>query len=280
MLRALYDYAVGEDLVLPAGYGKKIIRAYVSLGADGRFLGVIPGEAEKVPCPDIGSIANSGDKCNVLAEKRSILFPGDEKQKNQYAKKRAYFCETLSQAAVEEPRLALCRKAMEDTETCAAISAELDRMKLDGAKVLSFQVSGQSILEMPAVQNWWEQFSQQFRPKGRQSLCLITGQPTVPMATVPPISGLSVVGGHARGDALICFDKDAFQSYGLKQAVNAPVSEEAFAGVKAALDALLADAPVLSGMKFVHWYDKPLPKAEDEVAFVLGAGIPDEDDDS
>ena len=280
MLRALYDYAVGEDLVLPAGYGKKIIRAYVSLGADGRFLGVIPGEAEKVPCPDIGSIANSGDKCNVLAEKRSILFPGDEKQKNQYAKKRAYFCETLSQAAVEEPRLALCRKAMEDTETCAAISAELDRMKLDGAKVLSFQVSGQSILEMPAVQNWWEQFRQQFRPKGRQSLCLITGQPTVPMATVPPISGLSVVGGHARGDALICFDKDAFQSYGLKQAVNAPVSEEAFAGVKAALDALLADAPVLSGMKFVHWYDKPLPKAEDEVAFVLGAGIPDEDDDS
>ena len=82
----------------------------------------------------------------------------------------------------------------------------------------------------------------------------------MPTATVPPVSGLSVVGGHARGDALICFDKDAFCSYGLKQAANAPVSEEAFAGVKAALDELLKDAPVVAGMKFVHWYDKPLSR--------------------
>ena len=76
MLNALYRYAIRENLVLPAGYVKKTIRAYVSLGADGRFLGVIPGDADKVPCPDIGSMANSGEKCNVLAEKRSILFSG------------------------------------------------------------------------------------------------------------------------------------------------------------------------------------------------------------
>ena len=60
MLNALYRYAIRENLVLPAGYVKKTIRAYVSLGADGRFLGVIPGDADKVPCPDIGSMANSG----------------------------------------------------------------------------------------------------------------------------------------------------------------------------------------------------------------------------
>ena len=97
--------------------------------------------------------------------------------------------------------------------------------------------------------NWWEKFRQQFQPGGEKSRCLITGNLAVPMSTVPPISGLSVVGGHARGDALICFDKDAFCSYGLKQAANAPVSEDAYAGVKAALDALLSEAPVLAGMK-------------------------------
>ena len=101
MLNALYRYAIRENLVLPAGYVKKAIRAYVSLGADGRFLGVIPGDADKVPCPDIGSMANSGEKCNVLAEKRSILFPGDEKQRDQYAAKRAYFQAALSEAARE-----------------------------------------------------------------------------------------------------------------------------------------------------------------------------------
>ena len=31
MLRALYDYAVQEQLTLPAGYVKKNVRAYVSL---------------------------------------------------------------------------------------------------------------------------------------------------------------------------------------------------------------------------------------------------------
>ena len=48
------------------------------------------------------------------------------------------------------------------------------------------------------------------------------------METVPPVNGLAVVGGHARGDALICFDKSAFCSYDQKKSVNAPVSENAF----------------------------------------------------
>lgn len=73
--------------------------------------------------------------------------------------------------------------------------------------------------------------------------CLITGQPTAPLATLPVISGLQVVGGHSRGEALFCFDKSAFQSYGLKQSANAPVSEEAFAVVKEAMNDLLAARP-------------------------------------
>ncbi len=277
MLKALYDYALREDLILPAGYVKKNVRAYVSLSKNGEFLGIMPGQEEKVPCPDIGSMANSGDKCNVLAEKRCILFPGDEKQREKYVAKAAYFRETMADAAKVEPRLALCLNAMSDADIVAAVSAQLDQMKLDGAKVISFMVDGQNILELESVKNWWLQFRQQFRSVGSKVPCLITGQLTVPLATVPPISGLSVVGGHARGDALICFDKDAFCSYGLKQAANAPVSEEAFAGVKAALDDLLADAPVLAGMKFVHWYNRPVE--EDELEQVFGNTIPDEDEE-
>ena len=278
MLRALYDYAVQEQLTLPAGYVKKNVRAYVSLAKDGRFLGIMPGSAEKVPCPDIGSMANSGDKCNVLAEKRCILFPADEKQRDKYAAKASYFRSALADAARAEPALELCLNAMEDKETAAAVSAELDKLKLDGAKVISFMVDGHSVLELPAILSWWEQFRQPFRPSGAKAPCMITGQLTVPMTTVPPISGLSSVGGHARGDALICFDKDAFCSYGLKQAANAPVSERAFAGVKAALDELLTDAPVLAGMKFVHWYDRPVETPQDVIYQAFGAAIPDEED--
>lgn len=286
MLKALYDYAVREQLILPAGYVKKNVRAYVSLAKDGTFLGIVPGSSEKVSCPDIGSNANSTDKCNLFAEKRCILFPRDvtvpnsngktEREKN--AAKTAYFCQALEDAAAMEPCLSFCLQAMQMPDMAAAITGELDRMKLNSSSVISFMVDGKSILELPAVQKWWNHFRQQFRPTGMQAPCLITGQLTVPLATVPPVSGLAVVGGHARGDSLICFDKDAFCSYGLKQAANAPVAEEAFSGVKAALDHLLTDAPVLAGVKFVHWYDKPLAEKSDSL-FQLFDSIPAEDEE-
>ena len=273
MLKELYDYALENDLILPAGFIKKKVHAYVLLAKDGKFLGVMPGQEEKVPCPDIGSMANSGSKCNVLAEKRSILFPSED------TPKAAYFRETMAEAAKAEPRLALCLNALKNAGIANAVSAQLDQMKLDGTKVISFMVDGQSILELETVKNWWLQFRRQFCSDGSKAPCLITGQLTVPLATVPPISGLSVVGGHARGDALICFDKDAFCSYGLKQGANAPVSEEAFAGVKAALDDLLTNAPVLAGMKFVHWYDKPVAAKDDKCEALFGSTIPDEEED-
>lgn len=273
MLKELYDYALENDLILPAGFIKKKVHAYVLLAKDGKFLGIMPGQEEKVPCPDIGSMAQSRDKCNVLAEKRSILFPSED------TPKAAYFRETMAEAAKAEPRLALCLNALKDADIAYAVSTQLDQMKLNGDKVISFMVDGQSILELETVKNWWLQFRRQFSSGGRKVPCLITGQLTVPLATVPPISGLSVVGGHARGDALICFDKDAFCSYGLKQGANAPVSEEAFAGVKAALDDLLTNAPVLAGMKFVHWYDKPVAAKDDKCEALFGSTIPDEEED-
>lgn len=85
---------------------------------------------------------------------------------------------------------------------------------------------------------------------------------TMPVATLPPIKGLLQVGGHGRGDALFCFDKPAFCSYGLKQSANAPVSAESIDAVKAALDHLMSSetlSPTLAGMRFVHWFDSYVP---------------------
>lgn len=128
-------------------------------------------------------------------------------------------------------------------------------------------------------------------------LCLITGNETDPLATVPVVTGLQSVGGHSRGEALFCFDKSAFQSYGLKKSANAPVSEEAFCVVKDALNDLLVGspamyrreknrdfnptAPIFSGMKFLHWYDCQLEPNEDLIhcAFSGFGGDADEEDE-
>lgn len=276
MLRALYEYAEREQLVLPPGFVNKTIKAYILLTEDARLIGIALGDDTPVLCPDIGSLANGKDKSNVLVEKRSIVMPQEPNSKS------SFYYAALADAAQQEPLLGCCVAALDRTEIRKEIVAELDRLKIKAQDRLSFQVQGKAIVTLPSVRAWWETYRQQFLPnKNReaQSPCLITGLPTTPMATVPPVSGLDVVGGHSRGDALICFDKTAFCSYGLKKSANAPVSEEAFSQVKAALDHLLSRSPILAGMKFVHWYDRDIPQVQDPVFNLTDITLPEEDDE-
>jgi CRISPR-associated protein Csd1 len=176
--------------------------------------------------------------------------------------------------------LGFCVKVLETPEKKIQVLRELDRNKIKPSDRISFMVDGIPVVKLDGVQAWWQDFRCQFQTADADAMtrCLITGEMTVPIATTPKIHGLLSVGGHGSGDALICFDKPAFQSYDLKKAANAPVSEEAFSAVKAALDDLLKDAPVLAGMKFVHWYDRDIPP-EDDLFQQLGfGGEPEEDE--
>lgn len=84
MLKALYDYGIRNHLTIPPGFLKKNIRAYICLSDSGRFLGIEQcGKEETQICPDIGSLANSPDKCNPLAEKESVVL-GEPGKKSDY----------------------------------------------------------------------------------------------------------------------------------------------------------------------------------------------------
>lgn len=74
MLRPLYDYAMRYQLLPPPGMVKKTVKAWVCLGANGTFLGVRQDGEDEYFCPDIGSLANGKDKCNVLVEKYEVVF--------------------------------------------------------------------------------------------------------------------------------------------------------------------------------------------------------------
>lgn len=268
MLKALYDYGIRHKLVLPAGYVNKTVKAYLTFSSESGFIGVYAGGDEAVPCPDIGSLANSKDKSNILVEKRSVVIPEEPTPKS------TFFLDTLRAAAQAEPLLEICVSALEDPDISAAIRRELDKIKVKQSERISFRVNGKSVLESEKILQWWHGYRTLFA-KGDNTpttLCLITGEPAVPMITTTPIQGLRLVGGHSRGDALICFYEPAFCSYDLKKAANAPVSEEAFAAVKAALDELLRDAPILAGMKFVHWFDREI-SVEDDPLYTEDFGI-------
>ena len=278
VLKALYDYAQRMNLTLPAGYAEKTIKAFLCLTGDGHFVGVRMDGVNPFCCPDIGSLANGTDKSNLLVEKYSVVFPLESTPKSRF------FRDGLNDLGTVEPLANVCVKALEDPQCCADMTAALEQHKVKPTDRVSFQVDNTYLVECPTVKTWWQTYRQRFQKpiKGDElSRCLITGQSTVPIATVPKTTGLAVVGGHSSGDALICFDKPAFCSYGLKKSANAPVSEEAFAQVKAALDTLLKDAPPLAGMKFVHWYDKPLPKeTPDPLPPIFGNMLSEDDEEN
>ena len=278
MLKELYDYAVRHDLTLPEGYVRKTVKAYISLSSEAsNYVGVrLADEDETLAYPDIGSLANSTDKSNVIIEKRSVVIPSIPTAKS------SFFQNALANCGENDSVIRLCAEALQHKETVVQINAELDRLKVKSADRISFMVDGRPIVLRDSVLEWWKVFRKQFAPDDgtAKAPCLITGELTIPMKTAPKITGLRAVGGHSSGDALICFDKAAFTSYGLDQAANAPVSEFAMSAVKAALDNLLQHAPRISGVKFVHWYDDEIEETDDPIAMIGFSGFfNDEDDD-
>ena len=253
MLNELYRYAVQSGLAALPGYKEKLVKAYIRLTAAGEFAGIDDGGPEKVPCPDIGSAANGTDKCNFLVEKAEIVLLMDPKRQQ----KHDFFLGLLECGVQAEPRFALCRAALTDV-------AVLDKIRQG---LLDRKVAGERLEQTSGYRAWWEEVRKEFdaKPKmgGFTPRCFITGDLTDPVSTVPKVSGLLSVGGHTAGDALICFDKDAFCSYEFEQAENAAVSEEGIVTVNAALSGLLASAPTLGGGKFLHWYKEPVPKERD-----------------
>lgn len=266
MLKSLYEYAVRNGLVLSPGYINKSVKAYVVLSSmSDDFVDILLAGDEEIPAPDIGSLANGTDKSNVILEKRSIVFPEEPTAKS------AFFLNTMKDAAKYEPLLIPCIQAIENPEFSRKIRHLLDREKIKPSDRISFQVDYNNILERDALKSWWLEYRKQFVASGTEKMerCLITGELTTPMRTAGIVTGLHAVGGHARGDAVICFDKAAFESYDLKQAANAPVSEQAMSAVNSALTELLKKAPVLAGMKVVHWYDCEVPSQEDPFPFLI-----------
>lgn len=274
MLQELYEYAVSNHLAARPGFKLKKPKAYVCLGKDGRFLGIDPEPQEPVLCPDMGSAAQGPAKCNIIVEKRNISLSEERPQK------KAFFLKALEDAAKYEPKMAVLRQALDQKETVSQMNAALDQNKVKPGDIISFKVDGIALERL--IDDWWPQYRkiQIGSCKGTvRRPCLITGQMDTPVTTADKISGLRVVGGHSSGDAIVCFDKDAFCSYGLKQAENACIGEEAMVAVNASLNQLIQKAPTLAGAKWVHWYKESLPSdVDDKLEELFGPSLVSEEE--
>lgn len=279
MLEELYRYAMGHKLAVRPGFKPKRLKGYFHLSAKGEFLDleVREKDAEAVNAPDAGAAANGTRYCNPLIEKAGIVLciVNDVKKDKNIPVKHAFFLSFFEEGKDVEPLFGVAADALHDSRTIDEMRKALVDRKLKPADPVGFAVDGQYLEKSENYYDFWNQFRKKMQPVSGANAerCLITGELSQPMATVPKVSGLMSVGGHTSGDAFLCFDKDAFQSYGLKQSANAAVSEEAMTAVNAALGELIRKADVLAGAKMVHWYSGQVSKQEDMLSVLFGGNL-------
>jgi CRISPR-associated protein Csd1 len=263
MLKEIYDYGVKAKIASSIGFKLKNVKAYILLNNAGEFIAIDAGPKEKQLCPDIGSLAQGTDKCNILVEKAEIVFALSEKSLT----KHNFYISALKKGSKFDTLFSICLKALQDKTLKEAIVKEFYDQKYNGATVIGFKVDGLPVEQSESYLCWWDEFRKSIQPftldKGDEKRCFITGEKCKPIKTVPKINGLFPTGGHSSGDSLICFDKDSFKSYNLDQAENCTVSEHAITKVNFALEKLMAEAPIQAGTKFIHWYKEPLPLDND-----------------
>lgn len=279
MLAELYQYALSHELIGRPGFKLKSPKAYLHISAAGQFLELELRDrnAAAVMAPDVGSAANGSRFCNPLIEKAKIplcIVEKEDRDKN-IPVKHEFFLKFLEEGQKAEPLFGIAAQALRTPETRKQMQEALQSKNLKPDASVGLTVDGTYLEQSTLYADWWDNFRKCTQPVSKDSAvrCLITGNLSQPMATVPKVSGLSQVGGRASGDAFLCFDKDAFQSYGLKQSANAAVSEEAMTAVNAALGKLIQKAKILGGTKMVHWYSDRIEPEEDLFDLSLGESL-------
>ncbi|RDI95818.1 type I-C CRISPR-associated protein Cas8c/Csd1 [Meiothermus sp. QL-1] len=292
MLAQLVEYTRRKGLASETGFTTKEVRWLVGVSPEGRFTGLVPlGQAK--PAPDLsqpemmalpGYLRTQGHQveqaAHFLADTCAVVFgltekdeQGNPKKPEEHAKnleKQKTFRLLLGLAAQGVPLLVPIQKMLSDREEMGRVLGALEaqaqkkgKERLRPTDKVSFLVGGECVLDRPDWHGWWRGFRARAFPAAGsrgQMRSFASGELVQPANTHPKVTKL---GGSAFGHALVTYDKEAFESYGLSQGENAAVEEPLATAYRDGLDHLLQRAETLGEMKVVVWYDRDIPEEDD-----------------
>jgi CRISPR-associated protein Csd1 len=286
MLNYLIEYAKKQGLAVEPGFSPKWVRWAINLDSSGNFSNILPlGEdikGEFIPdCPDLTLpelIGGTETRCHFLVETTQVvalLFKGDEEpeKKEKILEKHRAFRKMLEKASETAQSLSKAASVLGDTDQLARIQAELTERKARPADKVTISVSGTLPVRSQDWHEWWRTYRSGLRRSSDIGVgkvpCFLTGELIHPAETHPKISGLGMVGGLPTGDALICFDKQAFSSYGFEKSANAAMSENAAKVYREGLNKLIREhSRPLAGTLIVHWFKEPTPPEDDALGWL------------
>ena len=151
---------------------------------------------------------------------------------------------------------------LNDSKGLVELHAQLIAPKAKPNEIATFTVDGVWLLYLEGPRSFWRSWRKNLKPAStpRKRLCFATGELAEPVDTTGVIRG--VPGGNPSGTIFLCFDKDAFCSYGLEKAHNAALSAAAELKIRSALNALIeksrAQRLIFANTIFLHWTRQPV----------------------
>jgi len=301
MLELLVKYAHDHGLVVEPGFKTKDVRWAIVCDEKGNFLDVLElGDAAQknnrgrtfLWCPEMDrGRLQAGGKSHFLVETAAVIaLYGQGADAEKIHQKHRYFIDLLRAASDAMPELKLLLALLGHEGAMGAIRERLANQKAKPTDSMTFRIGDSFPVDLPTWHPWWRSFrealsagegegptvSRKTAVSGTMR-CFVGGELAEPVLTHSKIEGLASVGGRPSGDALICFDKEAFQSYGLEQSANAAVSEEAASAYRAALNHLIRHrSRNLAGTKVVHWFKCQVPVEDDPLPWLEEGGDEEE----
>jgi CRISPR-associated protein Csd1 len=287
MLEALYKYAIDHELTARPGFKHKNVKYYISFSFLGDFIGFEPVAKGTPPplCPDIGENNTQGDKCNFLVVKAEILLNiQTDKSGANLQKKHDFYFDLMKQASEHDELFRIAYNGLNYyLETIKETFFQLCP-KPNKNDILSIKVDNKALESLHEYQDWWIGYYNNLNRQNKGKVrCLITGELIDATDIIDKLNTALPSSADYKSYSrakLICFDKDAFQSYGLEKSFNAPVSKEAITIVNSALDDLLQkNVHSIPGAKHIYWYSADVPEDIIELPFYNFGNDPNDSDD-
>lgn len=254
ILASLCDLARRESLLRNPDYEPKPVAWIIAVNEGGGFVNVIPtsgGDEGKKPRPKVFSIPRrvgktSGAVADFLVDKSEYILgvePDQKRSASDLAARLELFRQSVRDAQQSPPIPALAAVSAflaSDEERGRAV----ERISADGYKsndLFAFEYEGKLIHELPEVQAYFSRFRRrpkQAKGKVKGAQCLICGSIAAPVEKHPVVK---IPGGTTSGIALVSFNSDAFESYGLSRNENAPVCRDCADAYTTAVNRLLSD---------------------------------------
>ena len=244
LLEKLCEYSHRLDDLAPFGYDKTAIRWLINLDAGGNFLGFITTSSGRKN--DRGKTFLVPAVMKSVNVKASLLVGNGEYvlgiPRDPNKKERVQRCH---QDFVKEIQSCAATTQIFHVQAVGNFLSSLDLQTLplpedfNPAMNLSFQVDGALPVDLPEIRSYWARLQGgEQSPDSQSSQCLVCGKSCIPTERFP-IKFKVIAGGQSSGMTMVSANADAFESYGLKASLIAPVCRDCAERSAKAYNALL-----------------------------------------